>query len=57
MNAMKFLKERRSPVRRVFSSLYYGHISMHTAVVAVAVADTLKIENQRLTGDRRSLQK
>jgi hypothetical protein len=57
MNAMKFLKERQSPVRRVFSSLYYGHISMHIAVVAVAVADRLKIENQRLTGDRRSLQK
>jgi hypothetical protein len=57
MNAIKFLKERRSPVRRVFSSLYYGYISMHTAVVAVAVADKLEIENRRRTGDRRSLQK
>jgi low temperature requirement protein LtrA len=57
MNAMKFLKERRSPVRRVFSSLYYGHISMHTAVVVVAVTDKFEIENQRRTGDRRSLQK
>ncbi len=56
MNAMKFLKDRRSPVRRLFSSLYYGHISMHTAVVAVAVTDKLEIENQRRTGDRRSLQ-
>jgi len=55
MNAMKFLKERRSPVRRVSSSLNYGHISMHTAVVVVAVTD--KFENQRRTGDRRSLQK
>jgi hypothetical protein len=57
MNAMKYLKERRSLVRRVFSSLYYGHISTRTAVVAVAVADKLEIENQRRTGDRRSFQK
>jgi hypothetical protein len=57
MNAMKFLTERRSPVRRVFSSRYYGHISMHTAVVVVAVTDKFEIENQRRTGDRRSLQK
>jgi hypothetical protein len=57
MNAMKFLKEQRSLLRRVFSSLYYGHISMHTAVIAVAVTDKLEIENQRRTGDQRSLQK
>ncbi|MGC1321607.1 MAG: hypothetical protein WA849_05465 [Candidatus Udaeobacter sp.] len=57
MNAMKYLKERRSLVRRVFFSLYYGHISTHTAVLAVAVADKLEIGNQRRTGDRRSLQK
>jgi hypothetical protein len=57
MNAMKFLKERRSPVRRVFSSLYYGHIRMDAAAVVVAVTDKLAIENQRRTGDRRSLQK
>jgi low temperature requirement protein LtrA len=57
MNAMKFLKERRSPVRRVFSSLNYGHISMHTAVVVVAVTDKFENENQQRTGDRRSLQK
>jgi hypothetical protein len=57
MNAMKFLKERRSPVRRVFFSLYYGHFSIHTVVVAVAVTDKLEIENQRRTGDRRSLQR
>jgi hypothetical protein len=57
MNAMKFLKERRSPVRRVFFSLYYGHITKHAAVVAVGVTDKLEIENQRRTGDRRSLQK
>jgi hypothetical protein len=57
MNAMKFLKERRSSVRGVFSSRYYGHISVHTAVVVVAVTDKFEIENQRRTGDRRSLQK
>jgi hypothetical protein len=57
MNAMKILKQRRSPVRRVFSSLYYANISLHTAVVAVPVADKFEIENQRRTGDRRSLLK
>jgi hypothetical protein len=30
---------------------------LHTAVVAVPVADKLEIENQRRTGDRRSLLK
>ena len=57
MKPMNFLKERRSPVRRVFSSLYYGHISMHTAVVVLAVTGKFEIENQRRTGGRRSLQR
>jgi hypothetical protein len=57
MNAMKFLTERRSPVRCVFSPLYYAHVSLHAAVVVVAVTDKLEIEKRRRTGDRRSLQK
>ncbi len=55
--AVMFLKERRSPVRRVFSLFSCGRPAMHVACGAMDVLNKSDTENRRRTGDRRSLEK
>ncbi len=57
MNENVFAKERRSPVRRLFSSLCHGLPVMHVALVAADAIAKLKLRNLRRTGDRRSFQR
>ena len=55
--AVMFLKERRSPVRRVFSLFSCGRPAMHAVCAATDVLNKPDTENRRRTGDRRSLEK
>ena len=55
--AVMFLKERRSPVRRVFSLFSCGRPSMHVACGTMDILNKPDTENWRGTGGRRSLEK
>jgi hypothetical protein len=55
--AVMFLKERRSPVRRVFCLFRCGDAATHIAFAVMAVSTKRYTENRRRTGDRRSLEK
>ena len=51
-----FLKERRSPVRRIFSLFSCEPPTTHVAFAAMGVLNQLDTGNRRRTGDRRSLE-
>ena len=56
-DAVMFLKERRSPVRRVFALFSCGRLAMHVVCAATDLLNKPDTENRRRTGDRRSLEK